>query len=331
MTRRVCTIAATVVAALSVSTAAAGQDSRSATVPGKTPGREPPPVEVLTSLTRTAVWIGDPVVYTVELRYARPVDILMDDLAGGQLRVDGGEVVGVEEEQETTDGRSVRRVRYTLATYRVDATELRIAAMPVRYYARAGGVGAAQAPGEVTVPSAVVAVRSTIPDRDGVAALRVPATLRPAPRHLRLAQPAGLILIAIALVPAAIWGLDAAAWARRGWTRYRAGRQRQQPRASLEALKSIEVLSDSERIRAYGQLDAIVRDHLQLTTGITAHALTPEEVRRALEHRAPSLPHHDIEALLAACERARYAAQPPAADHWPDALRDAEHILAARR
>jgi len=291
-----------------------------------------PPVEVRTALSRTAVWIGDRVTYTVELRCAPQVDVLLDDLASGRLRIDGGDVVAVEEDLDDSGQGPVRRVRYTLVTYRVDVPELRIAAIPVRYYARRAGTAVQGPPaGQVTVAPAIIAVRSAIPDGDGVPPLRVPATLRLAPRFLALAQPVGLVLIAIAIVPVAIWGLDLAGRARRAWGRQRVRRSRRQQPVSLEQLRSIEPESDSARIHAFEQLDTLVREHLSLTTGITARALTPAEVRRALEARAPSLPHGDIEALLAACERARYAPQPPAAEDWPGALRDAEQILNVSR
>src|SRR5262245_25960823 len=52
----------------------------------------PPPVEVRTSLNRTAVWVGDLVSYSIELRCAPQVDIVTEDLASERLKVDGLEI-----------------------------------------------------------------------------------------------------------------------------------------------------------------------------------------------------------------------------------------------
>ena len=171
------------------------------------------PVEVRTTVSRSAVWPGDRTIFTVELRCAPQFDILFDDLAAGRLRVDGGEVVDVQEDHDERG--QLRRFRYTLVTYRVDIPEMRIAAFPVRYYMRrAGGVQGAPA-GQVMVPPTLVAVRSVIPDGEGTPTVRVPAGFRPAPRYLALAQPLGLTLIALAIVPVIVMSIDVAGRARR--------------------------------------------------------------------------------------------------------------------
>ena len=53
-----------------------------------------------TSVTRTAVWVGDPVTYTVELTCAPKIDILADDLAAERLPLTGLELLGVEVERD---------------------------------------------------------------------------------------------------------------------------------------------------------------------------------------------------------------------------------------
>ena len=285
------------------------------------------PVEVRTTVSRSAVWPGDRTIFTVELRCAPQFDILFDDLAAGRLRVDGGEVVDVQEDHDERG--QLRRFRYTLVTYRVDIPEMRIAAFPVRYYMRrAGGVQGAPA-GQVMVPPTLVAVRSVIPDGEGTPTVRVPAGFRPAPRYLALAQPLGLILIALAIVPVIVMSIDVAGRARRMWERFRVRRSGRQHRGTLEDLRATAPGSDTERIQAFDRLDELVREHLTFATGINAQALTPAEIRHAVEQRAPTRPAADIEDLLAACERARYAPDPPDAEAWTDALQGAEQVLGA--
>jgi hypothetical protein len=292
-----------------------------------------PPVVVRTSVSRTAVWIGDRVVYTVELQCAPQVDVLADDLLKERLRVEGGEVVSAHGERTESDGRITHRMQYTLVTYRVDAPAMNVALFTVRYYTRGRGQrpGDAAPAGEVTIPPLAVAVRSALPESMQPVNLRPAGGVQLAPRHMRLAQPVGLGLFLAAIVPAAIWSLGLVRRARGMREAYVARRSRKRKRGSFDQIKSLEPSSDAERVDAYGQLDTFVRDHLSGTTGIEAHSYTPENLRRVLEERKPQYPHEDIEAVLAACELARYAPEPPSAAQWADAVRDAEGVLRATR
>lgn len=334
MTPGVRIVAAILLAVFGSAAAAAGQ------LPPDASGRRAPggqgsvaPVEVRTAISRTAVWLGDRVIYTVELQCEPQVDVLVDDLLKERLRVDGGDLIGAEAERTESDGRITHRMRYTLVTYRVDAPSITVAAFPVRYYARGRGQrpGDAAPAGEVTIPPLVVAVRSTLPESNQAIQLRPSPGIRPAANYLQLAQPVGLALLLIAIVPAAIWSLGLVRRAHEIRAAYQARRSRRRQRGSFEQIRSLRPASDAERLDAYGQLDAFVRDHLSVTTGIGAHSLTPENLRRALEERMPHLPGQEIEVLLAACERARYAPEPPSPAQWADAVQDAEAVLRATR
>jgi hypothetical protein len=307
-----------------------GTTTAVAQTPGVTPA---PPVDIRTSLSRTAVWVGDRVSYVVELRCAPQVDILLDDLAKERLRVDGGDVESAEAERRENDGRVIHTMRYTLTTYRVDAPELRVAPIPVRYFARRPGQRADEGSpaGEVTIAPLVIAVRSTLPESAAAIALRPSPSPRPAPAYLRWAQPVGLGLILIAIVPVSIWSLDLERRRRRARTSHVASPVPRRPRGSFELIKALEPASEVARIEAFDQLDGFLRDHLHATTGIATHALTPAEIRRALDGRAPRLPHDDAERVLAVCERARYGPEPPSADDWADAVRQAEQVLRERQ
>ena len=300
---------------------------------GKPPLQDPgpPPVEIRTTLSRTAAWVGDRVIYTVEFRCAPKFDILLDDVSRERIRVDGGELLGAEAEHEEQGGRVIRRLRYTIASFRVDAPALRVRAIPVRYYAtRADGTAEGNPAGEVTVPAAVVAVRSTLPDGT-TPNVRQPATLRPAPRWAGVAQPLGVALMAIAVIPLGMAALDVAGRVRRLLKGRTTARARREQRLSLEQLKEMTPSTDAARVDAFADLDRLIRDRLVLSTGVNAHALTPAEVRRVLEQRSSALPHDEVEALLSACESARYAPEPPTARDWERAIAGGEQILSAPR
>jgi hypothetical protein len=83
-------------------------------------------------------------------------------------------------------------------------------------------------------------------------------------------------------------------------------------------------------VRAFERLDRVVRQHIELTTGIPALALTPGEIARALRERPGPTAADDIEALLDTCERARYAADPIQGDEWDRSLRAAEGVVRGR-
>jgi hypothetical protein len=179
------------------------------------------------------------------------------------------------------------------------------------------------------VPPAVVPIRSALPDGDAIPPVRAPADLRPAPRYLQLLQSVGLAVMALVIVPLALWAVDIGGRGRQAWTRWQSRRRQRPPRASLVDLRTTAITSDAERVDAFGRLNALIRAHISHSTGLTAEALTPAEIRSALEHR--NLPHDGVEDLLKACERARFAPDPPAPDAWDDALREAEAIVSGRR
>ena len=99
-----------------------------------------PPIQVRSSVDRTAAWVADRVTYTVEILCSPGTDILLDDLAKEKLRVNGMEIVA-NDSAVTTDAsdRTTHKLRYVLTTYRVDTPQLSIEPISVRYYARRPG------------------------------------------------------------------------------------------------------------------------------------------------------------------------------------------------
>jgi hypothetical protein len=293
----------------------------------------PHDVRVRSWVSRTAVWVGDPVDLVVEFECPPQVDVIPEDLASDKLKLEGFQVLTSSAERDVAsdlpagvpaEDRTVtyHRYRYRLASYETGLPTLRIAAWPVRYYVRRAGdrpedVSPA---GEVQVPGVTVARRSTLPDDLPTLDLRTDARLTAAPPVLNVARPIGLGLIALAAVPLTIWIGTRVGRQRVRGSRPNARTVRAQVRSALEDVRAIDVESEAGRREAYGRLDRAVRQHLADLRGIPAHALSAKEIAARLQS-AGSPDADSAGELLAECERARYGP--------PDALPPAERFGAA--
>jgi hypothetical protein len=291
-------------------------------------------VQVRASVDRTAIWTGDRVTYAVDIVCARGVEILLDDLAKEKLRVNGLDVVS-SDTTTTTDAseRITYRLRYVLATYRVDTPSLSIEPLSARYYERRPGQRLQDiAPaGEVQIPGAVIAFRSTLPDqpaydlRDG----RAPVSRQPV---LSRAASIGVALLVVSLAPAVFVAFALLRRRTRKTGRRSARQSRMDKQATLERLRSLDVTTEEERRRAYDEISSAVRQHLASVTGVPAPSLTAAEVGAALETSRARASRESVTALLAACDDARYGPPLalPSAQACRDALAAAEQLLAGR-
>jgi hypothetical protein len=279
-------------------------------------------IDVRTSLDRTAVWVADRVTYTVVIRCRKGVDILADDLSKDRLRVEGLEILRGDSARATDrDDTTTYTFTYDLTTYRVDVAALTIAPLTVRYYVKRAGqrIGDTAPAGEVQVPAAVIAFRSALPDGQERYAIR--DGREPRARRLRYAwlQPVGLGLVVISIVPAAVAVIAAVRRTRQREKRRSARQVRLDERASLEALRALDLSAPADRREAYSRVNALVRDHVRHVAGLEAAGLTPAEIDAAIASHDQGLPADSIGAVLAACDQARYA--PPDALPSIDACR----------
>jgi hypothetical protein len=262
------------------------------------------------------------------------VEILLDDLAKEKLRVNGLDIVS-SDSTTTTDAaeRTTYRLRYVLTTYRVDAPSLSIEPLSARYYERRPGQRLQDiAPaGEVQVPGATIAFRSTLPDqpsyelRDGrAAAARNPWFAR--------ADSIGLALVVVSLAPAAFVAFAFVRRRTRSTGRRSARQTRLDHRATLERLRSLDVTTEEDRRRAYDEISAAVRQHLAATSGVPATGLTAAEVGAALEAAGGRISRETVTSLLASSDQARYGPPValPSAQACRDALAEAEQVLGGR-
>jgi hypothetical protein len=317
----------------------AASKSSAAAAPAPAPVPASGPVQVRASVDRTAIWPGDRVTYGIDIVCAKGVEILLDDLAKEKLRVNGLDIVNSDTTTTVdADERTTYRLRYVLTTYRVDTPSLSIEPISARYYQRRPGQRLQDiAPaGEVPIPGAVIAFRSTLPDlpvydlRDGRAA---------APRHpvASRAGAIGLALIVISLAPALLVAVTFVRRRTRKTGRRSARQARIDQRTTLERLRSLDVTTEDDRRRAYDEISTAVRQHVAAASGVPAPSLTAEEVDAALEHggaglRTGRISRESVASLLAACDEARYG--PPQALPSPQACRDAlataDQVLSAR-
>jgi hypothetical protein len=295
-----------------------------------------PPVRVRSSVDRTAMWTADRVTFTVDLICDRGVDILLDDLAKEKVRVNGLDIVS-SDATATTDAaeRTTHRLRYVLTTYRVDLPSLSVEPISVRYYARRPGQRLQDmAPaGEVTVPGAVIAFRSTLQDNQpsyGLRDARAAATRLP---FFARAQQIGLALVVVSLAPALL--VAAAAIRRRTVRRpgHRSARQVKKEReGTLERLQALDVSTEEERRRAYDEISTAVRAHVAASSGIPASSLTAVELDAALASGRGRVPRESVTTLLATCDEARYGPPQalPSAQACREALATAQQVLRGR-
>jgi hypothetical protein len=283
-----------------------------------------PDVTVRTTLDRTAMWVADRVTYTIEMTCKRGVDVLADDLSRDKLKTEGLDVIdGSMDRRSTADGATTYQFRYVLTTYRTDVPALRIAPLRVRYAVRRAGqrLEDAAPAGEVPVPGATVAFRSVLPDDQDPSGLRSdkPPHARPVP--YAALQPIGIALVIVAIVPAVLAIVALVRRIRRPRVRRSVRAVRHQERASLEAVRQMNIETVEGRREIFTELDALVRQHLRDVCGVPAASLTPREVTVALPATDGRVPAELVASVLEACELARYA--PPHAMPSADACRDA--------
>jgi hypothetical protein len=316
--------------------AAQKQDAKQKPAQAPTPPpAAPAEVQVRTLLDRTAVWVADPVTYTVTLTCAPGIDVLDDDLSRDKVKLDGLEITGTESARDAgPNNTTIRTFTYHLTTYHVDQRALTIAPMTARYFRKRPGQGIENATpaGEVQIPGAVVAFRSTLPEDQENYPLRDSRLSGARSRLMAAAQPIGTSLVLIAIVPAMFWMVGLVRERRPKKERRSIRQVQQEERISLDAVRAIDVTTPDGRREAYTKINTLVRDHLRDVCGVPGPSLTAAEVEPALAGRPMRVPAETVAALLAACETARYA--PPAALPAPDLCRDAieqaAQVLAAR-
>jgi hypothetical protein len=267
------------------------------------------PIVVNTSVDRTAVWIGDPIVYTIEITCPPGSDILAADISRDRLKLTGLDVASAIEQRDVrADGTIVHRAQFRLVSFVTDGSRVGIEPQPVRYYVRTAG----QPPetlvpaDEVRLPARRIAVRSTLPEGD-VEWIRDERPIATLPWFVRYLRPIGLAAVALTIVPVII-GLTLIA--PRRWKPRPAGRSRRQAlqlrRRAFEDIRGLDASTDTDvRRDVFARLDSLIRDQLS-DLNIPAHNLTADEIELAIAERRKQPAVDDIAEILRTCERAVY-------------------------
>lgn len=266
-------------------------------------------VSVRSLVDRSAVWIGDRFSFIVDIGCSHGVDILTDDLTRDRLRLEGLEVIGLEQTRELLgDGITVYRFTYRLTTYRPEPATQRIGDMSVRYYLRREG----QRPedvvpaGEVVVGGALVAVRSLLPDARETANFRSEQPPLSRGAVFAILQWLGIGLVIVSIVPAALWIVALLRQLGRRRPRQSVRRLRHDAHASLDAVRALDVETDAGRRDVFDRLSALVRRHLSVAWGVPADGLTPAELESALAAHGRGEASTLAVSLLDTCETAKY-------------------------
>jgi hypothetical protein len=291
-------------------------------------------VDVTASFDRSAMWVADRITYAVVLTCRRGVDIVTDDLARDKVRLDGLDLVGVDSSREDRgEGVTTYRYAYHLTSYKVDQPTQKFGEMRVRYYVKRPGqrVEDVAPAGDVVVPGASLAVRSTLPDEAQTAVFRDARSAQQRSALFAVLQPVGIGLVVVSIVPAALWIALIVTRARTRATHRSARQVRHEERSTLDALKTVDLATESGRREAYDRVNTLVRMHLRDACGVPVDGLTAAEVGPALTARGARAPAELVGSILTACEQARYGANGAlSAQACRDTIEQAEQVLAVR-
>jgi hypothetical protein len=291
-------------------------------------------VEVSASFDRSAMWVADRVTYTVTVTCRRGFDILTDDLSRDKVRLEGLELVGLDSSREDRgEGMTTYRYAYRLTSYKIDQPLQKFGEMRVRYYTKRPGqrVEDVAPAGDVLVPGASVAVRSTLPDEAQTSVFR---DARPAQQRSALfaaLQPVGIGLVIVSIVPAGLLVAVVVARARTRTTRRSARQVRHEEQTTLEALQAVDLGTEAGRREAYDRVNTLVRTHLRDAVGVPVDGLTAAEVGPVLTARGARAPVELVKSVLSACEQARYGSNGAgSAQACRETIEQAEQVLAVR-
>ena len=293
------------------------------------------PMVTKMDVSQTALWVGDPLVYTIEIACPPGTDILVDDISRDRLRLTGLEIIEARREREARpDGTVVHRAIFGLTSYVIDGSPVRIEAQPVRYYVQTAGrrLEALVPSSELQLPAIDVAVRSTIPD-GGSLAIRDVRSIASLPSGLRFMTPLGIAAVVLTAAPVVVGLAGTVARIRkpqrlRRWRRRRSRRHRE----TLDQIRALDVWADAAvRLAAVDRLNALLRDYLG-DLDVPAQALTVEEIEREFAKRTKRLRADDVAAVLRQCERARYGGpdQLPGPEAVTEALEKTAGFLSVR-
>jgi hypothetical protein len=267
-----------------------------------------PPYSIAVRLDRSAIWVGDPLTYTVEIVHARNIQFALDSLKKENLTLSPFVVRDVRvDERPWRDDKKILEVVLHLTTYETGKPELQIPPLALYYFRRQDGVPDKDARAQpIKLPPQRVAVRSTLPA--GQARLREFKPLKTVNPGLAIGAFV-LGLLGIGTIGSyALLGIWRAA--RRERTVKRPSGRRARARRTREALRGIRDMahqSPAEMAAVFAESGRFLREFVTESQAVETRGLTPGEAEQALRKAGLNGAFADqVRTVLERCEDGLY-------------------------
>jgi hypothetical protein len=289
-----------------------------------TPTQKPQSLFAITTrLDRTAIWVGDPVEYTIEVIHPRSVQFALDNLKKEDISLPPFVVRAIQaEEREWRDNQKLLQVVLHLTTYESGKPDLMIPPVALYYFKRDSALSEKEARAQaIRIPPQKIALRSTL--SAGPNRLREFKEIRPVEITLAIgALVLGLIGMGFVMSRAAVrlWGV---VHRDKAIKRPVSRRVRQRwIRDGLQRIRKMANDSSQDPKRFYAEISQFLRQYLTEWLDVEARGLTPVEAQEAL--RAAGYNEgfaQEVRTVLEQCEQGQYGKRDggPPADGQPQA------------
>jgi len=270
--------------------------------------KPPLPFSIATRIDRTAIWVGDPLEYTIQVIHPRNVQFVVDDLKKENLSLPPFVLRAIRaEERDWRDDRKLFEVVLLLTTYESGKSELVIPPVALYYFRRDGTVSEKEAQAQaIRVPPQKIALRSTLPGG------------QPKLREFKQIQPVDPTYAIGALVLGLIgMGFVGARAASGLWHAIHRDRVIKKPvsrrvreRWIQEGLQRIRQMANDpaeEPQSFYAAIGQFMRQYLTEWLDVEARGLTPLEAEQALQAAGYNGTFAQrVRTVLEQCEEAQY-------------------------
>lgn len=274
--------------------------------PPKEQPKEQPKVRLTTSLSHTAIWVGDPFEYRITLTHPKDIEIIRDNLKKENLNLDPFTILDLRFESQESESSSSLDIILLLTTKERNNPEPAIPPINLYYATRhrgSLGKGTELETHTLIVPEKKIGFRTTLTseskDIRDTTQLAGPGALA-----TKMWIP-GWILLGLALLQAGQWGLQE--YRRRASTLQKRDRKVVEQQA-LSKLRSIGTGDGQDTPESYSRVSEVMNNTVKEVLEFEAGTLTPEELKAELKRRnvQESLAQQ-ISGILETCETARYA------------------------
>jgi hypothetical protein len=278
---------------------------------------------IATRLDRTAIWVGDPLEYTIEVVHPRSVQFALDNLKKEDISLPPFVLRAIRaEEREWRDNQKLLQVVLLLTTYESGKPELMIPPVALYYFKRDSALSDKEARAQaIRIPPQRIALRSTL--SGGQTRLREFKEIRPVEVTLAIGA------LVLGLIGMGFVGSRATVRLWRVFHRDKAVKRpvsrRVRQRWIQEGLQRIRKMADDstqEPKTFYAEISQFLRQYLTEWLDVEARGLTPMEAQEALRTAGYNGAFaQQVRTVLEQCEEAQYGKRDggPAGDGRPKA------------